>query len=1126
MADPVQGRTSAATQHSTQQAESPQPGRLRKMWRAAKSFISRVVHGITDPIRRLIGRQHKDNLPDQKPVGTRQSRVIPEPSVSKTDSFSSSDSTEYSRTQETLRSGSSFSDTSSVSDEEETEAPEHSEMALVPRRTDAEPPQSKLSDTDQSEPKTKAKGRWKKGFSIPWFKKKPAQEQPVSDTTTDSQTKAKADKGKNKTKTKPDFRAYEQQKTPEETQGRPGRVGSFFRSVFSMTKTMSFMRRNPEPEPVDPLDSDETLVGKAVKSGLVSREQAGQMREKYSEEVVDVLLKTPYLQEQVILGNKLSESDLKMIDLMAARLNGLRVIAHRPESVLQRQADAMLGRTLDLGDAAQLSPVLTKYIDYLGKSIQPDFAKKALLKLLLQQVKDKIKEAEHKPGSKTYSDLFRALKQVKQLVPQERTRQTVAMLQNRVRENALTIVKREFKEQLKQQLAGLNEAGASRSVELNLDLELDGGLFGVNLLGGNIGLKYEFQAEAGDDGKIRDQHGTSVSLGLTIGNDVIKGKAAVGGGAGIERTFNNLDDFVEFHSNDLLTALLTRKPGNTRRARRVRQLDELKRRNLAENEQLVQRLVEVGAIAGGDRIGAEAARKPKFLEAKLLKVDASIGASMLDDMVSGEYQIENTLTRYKKRIEFMDALKERPDLVDDIAPKSFSLVWDGKTLDGEAGHAQLDNLKGQLETHAGRYAKAQGPNKQLVHQQQLVLRHQLKQAMSLLYAEYDHYGAVVNRYEGRFKGGNKAEIRKIKHRLESARGANGRGTYLKSLIATHCKLDQLYRMTFNEDETPVTHDAAFMTLLDSMETDYRQPRMNMTMGNLRELSAKQKAKSKSTVQTGTFTFKIPKTKYEISAEVSYEKTKGHPNPDFDGTSASVSFTLTGGAMLSAALKAFKGNPPGMSAMGFAKNEEWLSLGENVLPDLGLDFSSDVQVVFNMGKGEKGWRLENLRIMAGDRLGLNSPTVSIPAGSWGELKLQAGASLSSVDKLYERIGDDTAGYIQTRYNGWKLQNEVDGDTSRWAEFKMQHEAQLRGLLKNIGKEGSNARLEIKEIISDLKKVDELGGKKPMKQLRDHLYKLAENEQYDEAMEVFEQILDLQYKHLYVPEARSRFGKVKA
>ncbi len=1091
----VQGRTAVTP------PDSPPPGRARRIARAIKRFFSRAVHVISHP-GQWFRRRHSDSMPDQKVVHERQADVL----------------SDLKDKQEPDTSGALNTSLNSSLDSRQFSLPDRGSF----HEDDLESVHEPVVDDQAAEQlaaKSKARGRWKLGKAAARFQeagKQAPQPDTVEPKTVEEVSPKSSQPVNSGTKSKVE------QSTESSISSR---VGSFFRSVF-VTKPMSFVRslsKEKEPE-VDPLDSDQTIVGKAVKSGLITRDKADAMRQKYSNEIVDVLLKTPYLQEQTEKGLPLADDELDMLDQIAARLNGLRLIAHRPESVLQRQADAMLGRTLDLGDASHLCPVVTRYIMRLSDTIPDDYDKKIALKRMMLHVLKKAQEAEANPGSKSYSELYRSLKQLKHAVRQERTRQTVAMLQNRVRENALTIVKREFKEKLKQQLAGLNEAGAERSVELNLDLELDGGLFGINLLGGNIGLQYEFKAEAGDDGRIRDQHGTSVTMGLTLGNDVIKGQAAVGGGGGKERTFDSLDDFIEFHANDLLTALLTRKPGNTRHARHVKQLDDLHSRNVAENEQLQQRLVEVGVIAGGDKVEATPGRKPAFLEGNILKMKASVGVSMLDDMMSGEYEIENSVTRFKKRTEWMDALKDRPELVDDMPPQCFSFVWNGEIQTGEEGHAWLQRLEQGLQKQAGNYQKAVGPTKKLVHQKQLVARHSLKQAISLLYAEFDHYCAVVNRYEGRFKSGNKAAIRDIKHKMETARGADGRGDYLKRLIATHSRLERAYKMTFNPGEAPVTHDGAFMTLLDTMETDYRTPRVNLSMINVKTLSAKQKAKSKSLTQTGLFTFKIPETKYELSAEVSYEKTKGHPNPDFDGTSASVSFTLSGGAMLSSALKAFKGNPPGLTALGFAKNEEWLSLGEDILPDLGLEFDSDVQVAFNLAKAEKGWRLENLRVMAGDRLGLKSPTVSIPAGGWGDLKLQAGASLSSVDKLYERIGDDTTGYIQTRFNGWSAQGEIEGEGSCWKAFVKDNEKQLHSLMKNIGTGGTNARKEFKELIKDLKKADGLK-KEEVKELREALYQDAEKEQYAEALKKFETVLALQYQHLYLKEAHSRFGKLK-
>ncbi|CAM3471659.1 hypothetical protein [Parendozoicomonas haliclonae] len=864
------------------------------------------------------------------------------------------------------------------------------------------------------------------------------------------------------------------------------RVGSKECFGHSVAKVSAQPTQSLQPSAInDKLLSQRTVtsqdvVAPLVSSKLINSGEAERLQQQSGESLA-LLMDTPWMQQRLEAGEPLQSHDLDMLCQAALQLTQ-QIEKGAPKHTLAWRAASLLGNSVDMSSAGQLTSLVEKTLTTLknqaqsqGQNIPASFYAKALSQLEGNESLD--------TDAKKLVACSDTLKTLQENHNSPAAKELLDGLQAHVSEQLLSAARDEFKEQLKKQLDSLEKGGSKQDIVIGFEL----GVAAAHIVGMNAGIRYTFDATALDDTRIVDRSTVTGSLDLVLGDGhFVRAdlQGSLSGSSG--RVFNNLDDFVDYHANDLLPLLLgagRKAPKNAAGIVKARKSDAQHVQVTANRPQLEKSLIAQGVLNPGDKLTVPGNARPDYVSFSEKSGSFKAQISALEDMLAGSYTLTNTRTEFRKHSPIQDAFRSSPELLNNEPDRYFSVFTKGQNLTGAEGRqwiastAQLlDNLKAEYQLSVDSDPAKAEALKGMIGQ----IRDSLQEAIASLYAEYDHYAAAVNHHDS--KGQDKTisnGVRDLKHRLEKNRGSNGRAEFLRSISATHTQLAKVYENSFGSGLPPDGQDKETGKLISRMEAEYRMPQMNLSNQQIKgTLSAVSTNKASQTNHVGEVKLKIPYTPLLLSAAVRKEHVEGHFNNDMNGDYLNVSFRVDAGANMQAILGSLQsGLPKALSTGGD------VMFASSLPTDMtfGLDSAGQVECHFIKSEESGEYCLQYLRFSSEKGIGGATPDIPVVAAPWGDVKVKAEAAIHSRVSLKEYVGNNTLSYLSSRYNGWADGGKTSMNTELarqagqgekagedyWDQFIHNHTSQIKKTLCNMVDPDKNISREFS------KRLDEIG-----------------------------------------------------
>ncbi len=575
--------------------------------------------------------------------------------------------------------------------------------------------------------------------------------------------------------------------------------------------------------------------------------------------------------------------------------------------------------------------------------------------LALLRVKKALAQWQLSGGNDDLSQVCQALRETANYTEDDHLQETLLLFAEHLTDKVLSNLREEFEIKLHEQLRDLEKGGSDRKVSISMGL--GAGLSALGLEAGSLtfGLEYTYAVKGGDDTKVREFHITNASTKLTGGNDHL---ASLSGTFGTHhakgRVFRNLDDFIRFHSNDLIPVILGqlhRLPGNIKGIAHSREQRFLRHSVLANAEFLSQRLQEQGIMLPSEKVHVEIDRKPNYARFWEDGQWVKVSVSALEGVFEGSAKALNTVTRFRTRTELLKTLKSNPDKFC-ARKESFISYWlPLETGEYEKAVCDLWNSEYQADSHTqvsqiseisesqreeiedrlfggeeykkdsnglvqkrmkGKAVIAWIKEKQTLLQgntlddlEKRTIREKMKRAIIDQYNERDLYYFTLNALDGRIG------LKTDRHRLAASEASfrktynvKNRGEYIEAHTFTYFRLWMTYMMTFSDGENPLVDDALFALPLEQLiEPTLTRPQVHLS--DEKDVRAHLMVPSKARMtRQGVeveVSAKIPGTSIKGAIHCGYSKVGKSTNPDNDGEYLNFSFILGAGSHLGRAI---------------------------------------------------------------------------------------------------------------------------------------------------------------------------------------------------------------------------------
>ncbi|MRI31995.1 hypothetical protein EOPP23_03150 [Endozoicomonas sp. OPT23] len=866
-----------------------------------------------------------------------------------------------------------------------------------------------------------------------------------------------------------------------------------------------------------------TRLNSRTAAQLSARHQLTALLEKHAPQqevqnkaLLDVLVQNDAIKKMIDSDQPLPQ---KQIDQLEAVLPGLRELHHKGSTVenLKWHIDGQLTSAVDLSNSDQLGKLTRTNLKNFAAQIHDKAASNPELVSLASDIDKKMSELGSLSPKDQCGQCHKLLEQMLPHLP-EADHDVAKLLQTQLKSQALAEIKNEFKQQLLVKLNHLNRAGTEREVAVAFELGLAASAFGMDALGAAIKVEYKFNAKSLDSAQITDDHSFSATLNLSAGNNAtVRGDAAVTGTVKSGKMFRSLESYVDHHANDMLPLLLEKKLTaiksrihSAKGAHSASKADKTGQLAKADLTRLQTMLQANGTLPASQKLTLPAAPEKKYLDSRSTSIKGSLSGSALEGMLRGEFHVANTRSDYYQKHGWLETLKADPEHLEYEPAKYFSMQNNSQWLEGKEGEQWLDKMGNDIAFAKGEYNRADIDigDREVAAIMVDTQREQLRESMAALYAEYDHYCAIVNQMEGSGDSDLKGDIKDLKHRLEKSRGANGRGEYLRAVLDTHAAMANLHSGSFKNGPPAESRDLQFEALQRKFEQDYSQPRIQLQESKhiRKHLSSFSKAEGKELEAGGNFSVTVGPV--QVDAGFRLSNVSHHFNPDTEGKYLNVNFSAGLGTNPQQALTAVLKTLPQASGAG----------GSFFVDSLPSNFSygsyrkANFEVNFIWSEG--GWRVQYMRASGKTGIGGGTPEATIPVAPGLGLKAKVEAAISGTDNIWERLGTNTLTYFFTRYNGWSA---AGNNPEYWSEFKSHNQSRMKDLFKNMANPESCVS---KELDSKLK---EIGDDKLTTELKDALAahnKQPNHENYLKALGLFDTFMDKQHE-TYKQFVKGRF-----
>ncbi len=873
--------------------------------------------------------------------------------------------------------------------------------------------------------------------------------------------------------------------------------------------------------------SVQSAVTKLIASSSASEQQKAGLSERINSHLessdgraLGALLDTPWIREKLASGEPLSQGSIEQL-CDAAYVLEQQVTKGVPDHTLAWRADSLLGDRIDTQSSEQLTSLVSKTINTLSKQSEA-LGDKVGAGFYGDAVASLKAAGEKETSAEQLVAVSQSLNTLLKDYPSLPDKELLEGLQLQVKDQLQTQAREEFKQALSKQLSGLEKGGSKTDIVLGFEL----GVAAAHLIGVNVGVRYTFDVSARDDGRLIDRSSVTGSIDLVLGEGHIV-RADIGGAltASKGRLFENLDDFVDYHANDILPMLLgkaIKSPRNAKGIFKARQSDATHAQTVANRDQLQQKLIAKGILEPGARLVTEDRRRSDYMAISEKSAEGWVQLSALDDMLAGRFTLSNTKTEFRRHVALQDAFHTNPELLAQEPDKYFAVHVQGKDLAAGEGRQWLQSTARLINNLKTEHQACLTDNPERAKTLEGMIEHVrggLREGIAALYAEYDHYGAVVNRYDSKTDSAQEfhSDLGELKHRMEKARGSNGRGEFLRAVSATHAELSRVYSSSFSSGLPPSVQDKEAGRMFSRMEADYRMPQLHLTDKQVKSrLSVQTSNTATQSNKVGELKLKVPYTPLMLSAAVRTEHLEGHFNEDMDGDYLNLTVRLDAGANMQSVLGSIQSGLP--NAIGGVSKTFASSLPTDLA--FGLDTAGQLECHFI--KGEKGYCLQYLRFSGEKGIGGSTPEIPVVAAPWGDVKVKAEGAMHERTNLKEYVGNNTLTYFFTRYNGWVDGGKASGDEQSirsagqsdkaggdyWDQFVHNNQPQIKMALKNMVNPDKNIAMELD---TKLERIGDEDFTTNFKASLDNYKKDPSDQNYKAALADFCEFMALNHKH---------------
>ncbi|CAM2066374.1 USP domain-containing protein [Sulfidibacter corallicola] len=845
-------------------------------------------------------------------------------------------------------------------------------------------------------------------------------------------------------------------------------------------------------------DQELTQRSPFVAQGVIPHAELDALRNEFGRDIVEALLMTEFMQNKLEAGMPLSSDRLVDLEAAADKLRSLQKNGCSSDSLCWH-AENLLGEVYDFSNLQEAVGICRELGDKLNalRGLQDEPNPFAGIEAVPRGADGRNTDLEYEVYERLLDRTEHLLDNHGQDLPGFH-REVLEGVADQLRTAVRGLIIKDVMDQVQSELTVLERSGGSRTREASIEIGVGASMFGVDVGSASSKVTLKYHLETGDDTKVRETNSASLSLSLTLGNDKLASVGA-GGSAGIGKgtTYPSLEDYVRSQAEKLLDK-------------------HFPQASPARHQKFQGQLKMLGVLSPGDRVNLERQVPPNFVQTLSKNGKGSLALQILRFLNTTEGS--KTKTTFTKSIGLQDALREQPDLLASANPNYFSVTWQGERHSKTDGQNLLNAVEYQLTALRGRQ---DSPSKNL---EMAAVREDLRQAMHHLEGEFDHFCHLAKPEEV-----GKSVLRQqraAKREIKADRGARTTEAYLEGVIHTFTRLSQLYQMTFADHQSPETQDAGFARNLERFGKKLMMPPLDIKPSKLP--SRKMVMQGTNDEVSNTFQVKLWGS-IEMSATVRFNHIENDANPDNDGDYIGLELAVSGGTSLMDILSGLEGSK---NFKGFFEAMMGHKEAESAGLDFGkpvIDFSEVDSELFNMNlkagakiqmsfiKSEEGYRLQYTRLSATEQRGIEVPSVPIPIAPGGDLRLGLAASSGSSRNLTERLGTDTLTYIQTKFNNWANDGELD--KGKWDQFVTSHRNQFSKIFQNIAYRDGNIRKEILANFRDM-------GQEHMdpefdRAMRDFASNPRFEGAFDRAKAALTKYLMSQNERLYAPETARRF-----
>ena len=648
--------------------------------------------------------------------------------------------------------------------------------------------------------------------------------------------------------------------------------------------------------------------------------------------------------------------------------------------------------------------------------------------------------------------------QIKPNIRDERGQEFITHFQHHLDAAIYQDMHDELVDELTEKFAYLEKGGSSDSVSF----ELGAGWGAGPALNISLGLKGSSAVSGGDDRRVRE----GTSFGLTIGAKGNVGAASIGGSIGTSvkkgKTFKSVDDFVEYHQDDIMQAMLRGLPSLPDSLRdkdtleRARQLNAMTQSELDEFNLMAQNMGVFGASEGFSLKTLKAPVPTRTVTvSNKAALEAGVGGkSFVGASIKAEVAANETT--FHKQVNLLDYLKANLDDLDGVQARSNPMEISIRDF---PENETIEDFNARVAALGTRQERIEA----------------IFDGMSRVAGEFGSYCQTVTNYDQLkspfsliYKSPMEKNFQRMKHEYQHNRGVRGREDYVRACLTTHAHLLKALKDQCKPGE--------FESLdLSAYDDPFRMPKLPMSDKQIKALR-KEITKVGTAVSAGFEVSTSLPAGMKLSAAATISEIEGNSNPDNDGVYLNLQFAATNDSLQflpyivdelqSLDAKQLK-DPDALAKAtksaikSAAAGKVGSSIAGAVLPDLGLSSSTTGVIELNFIKSH-GLALQYARTLT--KVEGGGKVEGVPVG--GGATLTVGASASRQRNVGERIGTKTISYVVTQINGFKL---AGGD---WKEgfrewcTQPSNKEQIRELAINMATDDTIANLETIDTLEGL------------------------------------------------------------